>query len=715
MTRSVVIGSFLLAFAASLMAPPVMAQVDLKKMNAELGLNPEVSMPPSQRTSSSFTNIRVHESTNHQSEISASISPVNSLRLISGANTDPGQGYYYSTNGGTSWDGSDRLLQTTAYATDPAVAFDRNGYAYFNFLDYVNGRYRNYVARSTDGGATWQSAVEVPTTSSQGPDKNYMAIDVNAGGSYENYIYTVWTDFPGSNPIRFSRSTNGGQSFSGNLNISGGTTVVQGAVPAVGPNGDVFVVWGIGNPAVTGIGFNRSTNGGSSFMHSTPPTITSVTQIGTFSNNRYRLKITQQYPNGIRVNSFPSIAVDRSGSSNNGSIYVVWADQRSGSPGSGTPDILLIKSTNNGTNWSSPVRVNDVTTGDQWFPWVDVGPDGAVNVVFYDSRNDQNNLLTECYVARSTDGGQTFTNYQVSDEQFTPVAIPGYASGYMGDYIGIASAQGKCYPFWMDNRNDGIYQVYTAVVSDRVEVTVDQRRQSNQQLTGTPVGRWEGGPNFAPYFVPIPRFNFIVGSREVLQGYQQRVTNPSEKYRVWESNQVVQLDTVQNHRGFTITQFTSELVSRFHPTDPTITIKTDLIDLPGTTGGNVQFKDPWYIDFDDPQYGNNRRNRGHDEAYPHTRSSPFNPNYDYPFPEGTYKGVFLNQGNPPYWDQPYYSVGAPSPNTIGDIESYFVNWAGHLDSLEYQNANAQQTGVVVKTANATAATTPFCDFSSLFS
>jgi len=364
-----------------------------------------------------------------------------------------------------------------------------------------------------------------------------MAIDVNASSPYVNNIYVVWTDFPGSNPIRFSRSTDGGATFSGNLNISGGSTVVQGAVPAVGPNGEVYVVWAIGNPTATGIGFNKSTNGGSSFVYSTPPTITSVTQIGTFSNNRYRLKITQQYPNGIRVNSFPSIAVDRSGGSRNGTIYVVWADQSTGSPGSGTPDILLIKSTNGGTNWSSPVRVNDVTTGDQWFPWVDVGPDGAVNVVFYDSRNDQNNLLTEVYVARSTDGGQTFANYKVSDVQFTPVAIPGYASGYMGDYIGIVSAQGKAYPFWMDNRNNGIYQIYTAIVQPVITVTLDQQRQDGTRLTGTTVGRWNGA-SFDTITItsPPPTINSTVGAREVLRGYQQLVSSPNEKYRVWEKN-----------------------------------------------------------------------------------------------------------------------------------------------------------------------------------
>jgi hypothetical protein len=66
--------------------------------------------------------------------------------------------------------------------------------------------------------------------------------------------------------------------------------------------------------------------------------------------------------------------------------------------------------------------------------------------------------------------------------------------------------------------------------------------------------------------------------------------------------------------------------------------------------------------------------------------------------------VFLNQvPDPNDPNKPYYSVGAPNPNTIGGFESYFVNWDNANPSqVEFQNANAQQTGVVFKQSNATA-------------
>jgi len=84
--------------------------------------------------------------------------------------------------------------------------------------------------------------------------------------------------------------------------------------------------------------------------------------------------------------------------------------------------------------------------------------------VFYDSRNDENNQLTEVWVAQSSDGGETFTNFRVSDYAFTPYPIPN--TNYMGDYLGITSKAGEAYPCWCDNRDpSGIYQVYMDIVN----------------------------------------------------------------------------------------------------------------------------------------------------------------------------------------------------------------------------------------------------------
>lgn len=92
-------------------------------------------------------------------------------------------------------------------------------------------------------------------------------------------------------------------------------------------------------------------------------------------------------------------------------------------------------------------------------PAVTVTPDGAVNVFYYDQRNTTG-FVTQTYLSRSNDGGNTWTDVQVSDHNFTPVSISGLATGYQGDYIGMTHANGKLWPFWADN-SSGIYQVWT--------------------------------------------------------------------------------------------------------------------------------------------------------------------------------------------------------------------------------------------------------------
>ncbi|MCL6099303.1 MAG: glycoside hydrolase, partial [Bacteroidetes bacterium] len=182
-----------------------------------------------------------------------------------------------------------------------------------------------------------------------------------------------------------------------------------------------------------------------------------------------------------------------------GYIYVVYASKSV----NGDADVMLVKSTDNGTSWSTPIKVNnDNTNTDQWFPWIDISTSGEINVVFYDSRVDpSNNNLSEVYIARSIDGGNTFGNYDISNSPFQPQALPNSPSGYfMGDYIGVTSANQKAFPVWTDNTS-GTFQLYTSKVNYNQSVTIDQKRESGASLTGTTVAKWEGS-SFVNYQVP---------------------------------------------------------------------------------------------------------------------------------------------------------------------------------------------------------------------
>ena len=177
------------------------------------------------------------------------------------------------------------------------------------------------------------------------------------------------------------------------------------------------------------IGFNKSTDGGASYG-------TASRIINNIRGIRY-----SETSKGMRVNSFPSMAVDISGGTYNGYIYVVWANI--GVPGVNTGsdiDVYMIRSTNNGDSWSSPIRVNQDPSGqgkEHFLAWITCDPtNGYLAVIYYDDRNV---LPAECetYVSLSVDGGTTWEDIKVSDVAFSParfrawlVVIWAITSGY---------------------------------------------------------------------------------------------------------------------------------------------------------------------------------------------------------------------------------------------------------------------------------------------
>ena len=459
---------------ASQSSPPVVER--LSRQEATDSRNPEATehtavIEPLPAGDETYDIVQIFPSTDHsQSETSICVNPNDPDHLLVGVNaittggsTDFHQGYYYTFDRGATWGGSN-ILPGANSAGDPVVWIDLNGNAYFNYITWISGM-ECWVKKSTDGGVNWLGAVEMPNAGST--DKCHMAVDFVPTSPYRDNVYASWTDFydwPYS--VKLSRSTDGGASFTSAVEISGNTAnyLAQGVNLSVGAAGEVYATWSIYNDYVleeVGNGFTVSTNGGASWG--------TAFQIPGLNVNGIRgyLKST-----GIRVNSFPAMDVDLA----KDIIYLVWTDERHGDP-----DIFLTKSYDGGGTWSTPpVRINDDPLGngiDQWFPWVAVSEDGVVGVVFYDSRHDPGNLLTTVYVAISNDEGESWDNIRVMDDQFVPTPIPGCATGYQGDYIGIAARDGSFFPCWcMPEPTTGIYQAYFAdvpfTVAD-VSISVD--------------------------------------------------------------------------------------------------------------------------------------------------------------------------------------------------------------------------------------------------
>ena len=357
--------------------------------------------------------IRVLPTANaQQDEIVLVRHPSNQDIMFGGANTTAGgvygQGGYLTTDGGATWTGTNLLSPFTQSSSDPGPTIDKNGVIIFTTLD-TPGNLGMVSAYSTNNGVSWSSKISISSASS---DKNFAASDDAPSSAYYGRSYCVWSNFAvGSPPIVFSYTTNGGVSWNGvtTINTPPGGHYSQGCDITVGPNGEVYVCWAqVSSGVLTEdyLGFSKSTNGGASWI---------VTN-NAFDMNGIRASTFNSW--NFRVNSFPRIAVDRSGGPRNGWIYVVSADKNL-APAGTDADVIMHSSSDGGTSWSAGVRVNQDALNNgkvQFFPAIRVDETGGVNICYYDNRNYPSvGDSCETYMSQSNDGGVTWTDVKVSD------------------------------------------------------------------------------------------------------------------------------------------------------------------------------------------------------------------------------------------------------------------------------------------------------------
>ncbi len=424
---------------------------------------------------------------------------------------------FMSTNGGLTWFGS---VNGTGgdNSGDPAVGIARNGRYYVGYIAADGGQ---GVAWSTNQGTNW-THVQVGVFPGSGGllDKNHLWVDMNPASPYVNNVYSIWTNFGGTNDnqIEVVRSTNGGLNWSSALNISSAVSAGshnQGVNIQTGPNGEVYAVWAIydGWPQdEPRMGFAKSTNGGASWLTAQRigPTIKGIRNSGLLGGKE------------MRNASFPSMTVNQQ----NGHLYVTWVNI--GVPGVNTGterDIYMMKSTDGGNTWLTPVRVNQDTPNngkDQWFPWIACDPStGTLACVFYDSRDFTANDGANTYVAVSNDGGTTWEDFRVSDVGWDCTAIPGLAGGYAGDYIGISMLNGKVVPVWTDNRG-GNHLTYVSPFtlsdpSDPKPVTAasaysDYTSPSSMDIVWTDPTEFSNGDPIDTFVVDIYRADTLRGT-----------------------------------------------------------------------------------------------------------------------------------------------------------------------------------------------------------
>ena len=179
-------------------------------------------------------------------------------------------------------------------------------------------------------------------------------------------------------------------------------------------------------------------------------------------------------PQGDTFSISPDLAID---ASNN--LYVVWADNQSGSY-----DILLSTSNDNGATWQAPSRVDQDFPGDAWSGQPDVAVDAAglhVYVAWEDKRDGKSDI----YFTYSETAGASFRAEERLD---TTLADPDGATSSFDPTI-CTDGTGPVYVVWHDAKNGTGYDIYYNYAPDQgatffpaaVRLESDTAGQNNSQ------------------------------------------------------------------------------------------------------------------------------------------------------------------------------------------------------------------------------------------
>jgi hypothetical protein len=426
-----------------------------------------------------------------QNESSISVNPTNPKNIIASAVDYRGESstwVYVSHDGGITWRNYNlgKPYPNWRSSNDPSVMFDAEGVGYlvyggFGIIENTDvglvGENGVFIARTTNQGNTWEAHIPVivhtgpQTLDSNFEDKYYVQVDNSPKSPYYRNVYIPWkrvTPRDSATQIVIAKSEDLGYSWTEPLPISHrvpgsseDTTFGQSfPLATTGPNGELYVVWNHG--IVHGIGFVKSYDGGKTF---TEPRI--IHNYNIFGETKfipgqgYRHVVKGK----VRAEAYPVVVCDITEGERSGTIYLCWSADN-------PPNIYFSKSTDEGETWSSPIIVHEQNNNDQFWPWLSLDPkSGEIAIMYLDSRNDPENIMIECYVSFSSDGGDTWIDRRVSDIVSDIRLNPFSSNAFAGDYSGNAFFDGIIYPSWVDMRNAvsniADSDVYTAIVNTR--------------------------------------------------------------------------------------------------------------------------------------------------------------------------------------------------------------------------------------------------------
>ncbi|MCU0343651.1 MAG: T9SS type A sorting domain-containing protein [Ignavibacterium sp.] len=372
-------------------------------------------------------------------------------------------GFGYSIDGGMNWT-FPGVIESGIFRSDPVLESDAQGNFYYNSLTN-SPEFLCTVFRSSTGGADWDAGVFA-----QGGDKQWMTID-NTTGSGAGNIYSQWTSaYSVCYPNFFTRSTDAGDSYEECVSIP--NDPYWGTL-AIGPEGELYMGGSIG--------FNFQV---ARSLYAQDPGLI----VNWDLTSEVNLDGTIAYgggPNPGGLLGQTLIAVDTSNEVTRSNVYLLCSVERISN--SDPADVMFSRSSNYGISWSSPIKINDdaSTNNYQWFGTMSVAPNGRIDVIWLDTRDNPGSYLSALYYSNSTDGGLTWSVNKRLSEFFDPhLGWP--QQNKMGDYFDMISDNQGAFLSWAATFNNE-QDVYFSRIKDTTNVVPVELVSFSSSISGNKV------------------------------------------------------------------------------------------------------------------------------------------------------------------------------------------------------------------------------------